>query len=788
MNGAIFDDSKSWGNGRPPSDRRWNEQGLENDFTRGKGQHPMGGEFGSNPPNWGQREINQTTPWDMPPAVVNRPPPQGFHADGMQQPNRFMPPNMSMDNGTSQWKSWTPMPGLIQQPWDAMHPPNGSYGAPMPPYGQQPNGPVGILPPPLSRTAMPPQMPMDPQMQQATQWNGNRAPGFVAPPANWCQPGAPPSLAGPPLAGPEQHPQGRYYDPNPQNPGPWVTPQNVETNYDMFWHDPNAKMKKVQRDTGTSVWGDPGAQRGVCEIRRWKTVENEDYAVSSAVPSGGDWSTIPISSPSTEHEQEWSGANNPNVTSADGTERWAGATATTPSGVATWGEGKDNAGPHAGIVSPTQFPGLGTPLMDQMRGSDGLLGQPLEQIQLAVTRGLISAAAVAQLTKDQRLQELRQTLHKLFTSEGDMIRLQQQPRAGATFKSEQERLVNEINIARNELQELQRNLGGGSSTNVFVPSTTNGGSHSGSLPTDSQSRLQQWKKNGGGINGNGQPQPDPAMASLVAGTQSLHINTDDRNDTHWKTGELNWSTELKCDALLPDSHKPSHKQESFGNAAAFNGGNSHSGHGTNTGNTPTPPVDDGPPAFIPGKKWEWRDPNKAAEDPNATPGTCKPNNFLLTAANFSSLNSVWSSSPNEWDELRNDPSQMSDMRARHQSNPAGLMQRPPFPMFGNNDNFWILFQLTNVQEQQVGAICARLSGLHCLIVVGHKIACAKLKNEVNVDAVLQRIKAEFAIGPQELKVVPDEEFDKMMRATRQSNVPVTCAWSANGEVGPLSNA
>lgn len=95
--------------------------------------------------------------------------------------------------------------------------------------------------------------------------------------------------------------------------------------------------------------------------------------------------------------------------------------------------------------------------------------------------------------------------------------------------------------------------------------------------------------------------------------------------------------------------------------------------------------------------------------------------------------------------------------------------------------------------------------------VGHKVACAKLKNDINLDQLLQRIKAEFAIGkqfesnlkhilltslqqvdsgPQELKVVPDEEFDKMVRATRQSNVPIVCAWSANGELGPnpLANA
>lgn len=28
-----------------------------------------------------------------------------------------------------------------------------------------------------------------------------------------------------------------------------------------MWHDPNPKQKKVQRDTGTSVWGDPTVQQ-----------------------------------------------------------------------------------------------------------------------------------------------------------------------------------------------------------------------------------------------------------------------------------------------------------------------------------------------------------------------------------------------------------------------------------------------------------------------------------------------------------------------------------------------
>ncbi|VBB32762.1 unnamed protein product [Acanthocheilonema viteae] len=85
------------------------------------------------------------------------------------------------------------------------------------------------------------------------------------------------------------------YDPNPQTPGPWVAPQPQEMNNDMMWHDPNPKQKKVQRDTGTAIWGDPSQQP--VEIKRWKDAEVDDYShIQSAMPSGGDWNIIAISS------------------------------------------------------------------------------------------------------------------------------------------------------------------------------------------------------------------------------------------------------------------------------------------------------------------------------------------------------------------------------------------------------------------------------------------------------------------------------------------------------------
>ncbi|KRZ49962.1 hypothetical protein T02_8330, partial [Trichinella nativa] len=40
-------------------------------------------------------------------------------------------------------------------------------------------------------------------------------------------------------------------------------------------------------------------------------------------------------------------------------------------------------------------------------------------------------------------------------------------------------------------------------------------------------------------------------------------------------------------------------------------------------------IDDGPPEFRPGQKWEWRDPKEVADDPNATPGSVKTSSIGL---------------------------------------------------------------------------------------------------------------------------------------------------------------
>uniref|UniRef100_A0A915CSB3 Uncharacterized protein n=1 Tax=Ditylenchus dipsaci TaxID=166011 RepID=A0A915CSB3_9BILA len=73
------------------------------------------------------------------------------------------------------------------------------------------------------------------------------------------------------------------------------------------------------------------------------------------------------------------------------------------------------------------------------------------------------------------------------------------------------------------------------------------------------------------------------------------------------------------------------------------------------------------------------------------------------------------------------------------------------------------------------------------MIVGHKIACAKFA-DANMDGLMQRLKEAYMFAPQHIKVVPDDEFDKMMRASRASNMPVTNVWSAPPPPNPGSEA
>uniref|UniRef100_A0A915PRI4 GW182 middle domain-containing protein n=1 Tax=Setaria digitata TaxID=48799 RepID=A0A915PRI4_9BILA len=480
------------------------------------------------------------------------------------------------------------------------------------------------------------------------------------------------------------------YDPNPQTPGPWVAPQPQEMNNDMMWHDPNPKQKKVQRDTGTAIWGDPCQQP--IEIKRWKDAEVDDYShIQSAMPSGGDWNIIAISSngstvctgvngaisggtgtghatssccsatgtnvstPTTTGNGPWPDGSHPEPSSSGQQERWQ------QQHTAAWSEKLDDVGdnhhPPNLVSGSTSVGGIGMHgLMDNALirsdiGGSGMAGsapytsltqQIADRIRIAVSKGLIDVSMLNRPLPQSALVVLNTLLQKFPKLEQAQQEYQQVMRAMSSpaQKVESERLAVEISGLQHEIIQLRNSMNEQLlkvRSNTLINGTL-------ALPQqqDGQSRLQQWKQanttstqdcSTDKICG---PSSDPNISSLIAGTQVMSL--DEKID--WKAGSLDWSPppagagDKAPDIIDKDDPACNSAEKQHQGASSST---NQSGNGT-----PTPqqsqtqaqavPVDDGPQEFVPGKKWEWRDPNKVAEDPNATPGTCKPNPLLTTSS------------------------------------------------------------------------------------------------------------------------------------------------------------
>lgn len=203
-------------------------------------------------------------------------------------------------------------------------------------------------------------------------------------------------------------------------------------------------------------------------------------------------------------------------------------------------------------------------------------------------------------------------------------------------------MICEIKNVKSELAEIQCKMS--NSVSISASNIPNGSYNNGSLPQDGQSRLQQWKKTNNlnsNINANNNIVDTNSdlnsgnMQTILAVTQTLSIYSpnnstgglDDKNSSDWKSGTLDWSAPSTIASGEGFEQKGT---SSSTNNTNFNGGE-NSSENTTTSVEQNTLVDDGPPEFVPGKKWEWRDPNKVAEDPNATPGTCKPNPLLASA-------------------------------------------------------------------------------------------------------------------------------------------------------------
>uniref|UniRef100_A0AC35GY45 GW182 middle domain-containing protein n=1 Tax=Panagrolaimus sp. PS1159 TaxID=55785 RepID=A0AC35GY45_9BILA len=480
------------------------------------------------------------------------------------------------------------------------------------------------------------------------------------------------------------------------SPGSWPVKQLSEPevehgtngNTDMVWQDPNPKMKqkKIAKDTGTAIWGDPDSQKTISTIRYWKNPE-----AAAGFPNGleSDWTTAdqPI-----QPENGWG-----EQSSLNHSKMWSIANA--------WSDLQNDSSPD--MIIPKLAHALGT-------------NNLLETLQN-------SATANPQL---------------------------------ATQLSEQERILSEIQHTKNELADIQRAICGMPPMPVTAAST----------PSDGQSRLQQWKKNGNamakqhveiingrhhvgsslpcdsGINGMGS---DALMNSLINAAHHLSINAADNNSLNnsWKQGSLEWSPPAARD----DRRKSSEESGLSSVTSQLNADVQE---------------------FIPGKRWEYRDPNKISDDPNATPGSCKPNPLLTSAALRLQMNSTTKDSISSPTNSLNQNGWNARMSSKQISNNSPMMS-PNSEQPGVNENYiylphcWLLFQLDNIiTEHQFQQVCHHAGHMINFCMIGLKIACVKF-NSNNVDLVIHRIKSEYPFNPEQFRIVSDEEFNnKMLKHTR----------------------
>ncbi|MFH4975469.1 hypothetical protein AB6A40_002178 [Gnathostoma spinigerum] len=599
------------------------------------------------------------------------------------------------------------------------------------------------------------------------------------------------------------------YDPNPQTPGPWVAPQPTEMNNDMMWHDPNPKQKKVQRDTGTSVWGDPSTQQG--EIKRWKDAELDDYSnVLCAAPSGGDWSSIPVSAgplssntspPSTASGWGDSSTTAASHTSSDGTDRWG-----VPPQTSGWGDQSkvktessvDNSQASEMISAngPSNNAAAASSVIESMR-SDGppyssLTQQITDYLRIAVSKGLIDVSLINQPLPQGALVALNALIQKLPRLDQLQQEYNQLTRSMTTpaQKMEADRLMVEIQELQNEILQCRNTI---NQEYIKNRSSQNVASTTATSNVDRQSRLNQWKQaNSSDASEKITPSiSDTNVPALVASAQNMSL--DDK--VEWKRGTLDWSPPSSAagerSVVAANTNEGSNvpdKEESDTVVDKTTSSNSQSIDGTST-----PPVDDGPQEFVPGKKWEWRDPNKVAEDPNATPGNCKPNPLLSSSNAYPSgfggnvgqnyLQDItmnknafmgWNGIPNTagyisgdmWNSRSRPPSAVGQSfvpRMHNAQVPQNSFSRsvsnPTQQPFQYNTQ-WILIQSQGINEKQLRMVCQKVGQvLQYFYPPGSSCACVKFADPV--DAVVQRLKAEIHFI--QLKILTELEVERLLK-------------------------
>ncbi|TMS36175.1 hypothetical protein L596_003409 [Steinernema carpocapsae] len=277
---------------------------------------------------------------------------------------------------------------------------------------------------------------------------------------------------------------------------------------------------------------------------------------------------------------------------------------------------------------------------------------------------------------------------------------------------------------------------------------------------------------------------DSNVPSLIAATKIMNIHGD------WTPPSSVADDSAKSEDQVSSSGTNNEKESSVKESAS-----------------PTPPptqLDDGPQEFVPGKKWEWRDPNKVAEDPNATPGNCKPNPLMAAGnnMNFAFSNSAVNTANPYGPEVPSGNASTfwpnnsqgfnvpygrdmyNSVRARLPSNGQFMPQRGMSGGYSNSNHnrmqtppgkgVFIVLNHQGANETQLNFSCTRAGQLLNVASLGGQTVLLRYADSSS-EGVLQKLKADFP-GNERIKTVSEEEVEKLLK--NRSPTMSGSAWAA----------
>ncbi|KRY42464.1 hypothetical protein T01_930 [Trichinella spiralis] len=329
------------------------------------------------------------------------------------------------------------------------------------------------------------------------------------------------------------------------------------------------------------------------------------------------------------------------------------------------------------IFASHMIPGPSTNCDNSM----ALAHQVAEKLNIAMRTGHIDSTILNQPLPQETLLKLRQLLQcitKLEQSKIELQHLQTLEHNGTLNASQQQeyrRLAGEVNQLRLTARNLRSQFSAAQQTSLRKNTSSNDVTFGCSMPTSdlpNQSKLMQWKHgplnplnmylstdrkpiyiNGGdcaaAISATASTSKQFGVFDMTAGSSSdPWSNTKRQSGFEWpidsfmKTGDMKdlrssifpsaaaayGTLEDAVAAVVSQSDKNGiigrHMSLDMSLASSMPGTS-----GAHTFGTGIIGIDDGPPEFRPGQKWEWRDPKEVADDPNATPGSVKTSSIGL---------------------------------------------------------------------------------------------------------------------------------------------------------------